>query len=171
MRALVESPELVQEFKAGLLADDVGPGSVSKTLVILSAVLNKAVEWNRIPTNPAAHVKKPSGKRKRVVTPISPDQVEALRHAMPTEADRRLVSVLAYSGLRPGEALALTGADIGKQSISVTKALALGQEKATKTGRNRFDAACGRRASTQRPDPWPRTRRTAAATPRGGRDR
>jgi integrase len=137
LAVLAESPDVVQDFKAGLLADGVGPGSVSKTLVILSAVLNKAVEWNRIPSNPAAHVKRPSGKRKRVVTPISPDQVEALRRAMPTEPDRRLVSVLAYSGLRPGEALALTGADIGKQSISVTKAVALGQEKATKTGRDR----------------------------------
>jgi integrase len=138
LRVLVESPEIVQDFKACLLADGVGPGSVSKTLVILSAVLNKAVEWNRIPSNPAAHVKKPSGKRKRVVTAISPDQVEALRRAMPTEVDRRLVSVLAYSGLRPGEALALTGADIGKQWMSVTKAVALGQEKTTKTGRDRL---------------------------------
>jgi integrase len=99
-------------------------------------VLNKAVEWNRIPFNPAARIKKPSPRRKAINT-LSPEQVEALRRAMPTEADRRLVSLLAYSGLRPGEALALTGADIGKQSISVTKALALGQEKATKTGRNR----------------------------------
>jgi integrase len=137
LRVLVDSPELVQDFKAGLLTDGVGPGAVSKTLSILSAVFNKAVEWNRIPSNPAAHVRKPSGKRRRAVVPLSPDQVEALRSVMPTEVDRRLVSVLAYSGLRPGEALALTGADIGSRSISVTKAVALGQEKATKTGRNR----------------------------------
>lgn len=138
LRVLVESPELVQDFKVRLLTDGVGPGSVAKTLAIVSAVLNKAVEWNRIPSNPAAHVKKPSSRRKRVVIPLSPDQVEALRAAMPTEADRRLVSVLAYAGLRPGEALALTGADIGKQSISVSKAVALGQEKTTKTGRTRI---------------------------------
>ncbi len=134
---LVESPELVQEFKARLLAHGVGPGSVAKTLAILSAVLNKAVEWNRIPSNPAAAVRKPSAKRSRLVIPLSPDRVEALRVAMPTEADRRLISVLAYAGLRPGEALALTGADIGKQSISVTKAISLGQERTTKTGRTR----------------------------------
>jgi integrase len=136
LRTLVESPDLIQGFKVDLLADGVGEGSVSKTLSILSAVLNKAVEWNRIPSNPAARIKKPSPRRK-AINPLSPEQVEALRRAMPTEADRRLVSLLAYGGLRPGEALALTGADIGKQSISVTKALALGQEKATKTGRNR----------------------------------
>lgn len=138
LRVLVESPELVQDFKASLLAEEVGPASVAKTLAILSAVLNKAVAWNRIPSNPAAHVRKPPGKRTRVVRPLSPDQVEALRSVMPTEADRRLVAVLAYAGLRPGEALALTGADIGKQSISVTKAVALGQEKTTKTGQTRI---------------------------------
>jgi integrase len=137
LRVLVESPELVQDFKTSLLADGVGPASLAKTLSILSAVLNKAVEWNRIASNPAALVKKPSGKRTRVVIPLSPDQVEALRAVMPSEADRRLVSVLAYAGVRPGEALALTGADIGKQSISVTKAVALGHEKTTKTGRTR----------------------------------
>jgi integrase len=47
------------------------------------------------------------------------------------------VSVLAYGGLRPGEALALTWADIGERSIQVDKALAVGEVKGTKTGKRR----------------------------------
>jgi hypothetical protein len=41
LRVLVESPELVQDFKASLLADGVGPASLAKTLSILSAVLKQ----------------------------------------------------------------------------------------------------------------------------------
>jgi integrase len=48
-----------------------------------------------------------------------------------------MVSVVAYGGLRPGEALALTWGDIGAMAIAVDKALSLGEEKETKTGKVR----------------------------------
>jgi integrase len=51
--------------------------------------------------------------------------------------DATLVSVLAYAGLRPGEALALRWRDIGEQTILIEKALSLGQETSTKTRRMR----------------------------------
>jgi integrase len=44
---------------------------------------------------------------------------------------------MAYAGLRPGEALALTWADIHDNTIYVNKALSLGAEKETKTGKVR----------------------------------
>jgi integrase len=47
------------------------------------------------------------------------------------------VSVLAYSGVRPQEALALRWSDIGAKTIRVDKAISLGQEKGTKTGKVR----------------------------------
>jgi integrase len=43
------------------------------------------------------------------------------------------VSVLAYAGLRPGEALALTWEQIGERTILVERSLALGELKETKT--------------------------------------
>jgi integrase len=51
--------------------------------------------------------------------------------------DAALVSVLAYAGLRPGEALALRWSDVREQTLIVEKAVALGEERATKTRRNR----------------------------------
>jgi integrase len=48
--------------------------------------------------------------------------------------DATLVSGLAYAGLRPGEALALTWAEVGERTILVEKALALGVTKTTKNG-------------------------------------
>jgi integrase len=47
------------------------------------------------------------------------------------------ISVLAYAGLRPGEALALTWGDVRERTILVERALALGRLKTTKTGRTR----------------------------------
>jgi integrase len=146
LSTLAHNPELLQEFKAGLTADGVGAGAVRKTLAILSAVLAKAVEWNRIPSNPAATIRKPPAKRARVVKPMAPEQVERLRTLtmglgygaggaeLEPGRDSILVTLMAYAGLRPGEALALTWDDFGVRSISVSKAVALGEVKDTKTG-------------------------------------
>jgi len=51
--------------------------------------------------------------------------------------DATLISVLAYAGLRPGEALALRWGDLRTKTILVQRAVSLGKEKATKTSQNR----------------------------------
>jgi integrase len=43
------------------------------------------------------------------------------------------VSVLAYAGLRPGEALVLTWADVGERTILIERSVALGEVKEAKT--------------------------------------
>lgn len=51
--------------------------------------------------------------------------------------DATLISVLAYAGLRPGEALALKWRDIREQTMLVERAVSLGEEKDTKTTAHR----------------------------------
>ena len=51
--------------------------------------------------------------------------------------DATLISVLAYAGLRPGEALALQWRDVREQTILIERALSLGQEDDTKTDAHR----------------------------------
>ena len=51
--------------------------------------------------------------------------------------DATLVCMLAYAGLRPGEALALEWRHIRERTILVEQALALGEVKETKTGQTR----------------------------------
>ncbi|MGH9322867.1 MAG: tyrosine-type recombinase/integrase, partial [Vicinamibacteria bacterium] len=51
--------------------------------------------------------------------------------------DAVFVSVLAYAGLRPGEALALTWSHVRERTILVERALALGRIRTTKTGQTR----------------------------------
>ncbi len=51
--------------------------------------------------------------------------------------DATLVSVLAYAGLRPGEAIGLRWHDIGERTILVERSVAFGQLKSTKTSSTR----------------------------------
>ena len=134
------SPRVLQKFRAELEDDGVGPAAVRKSLVILHGVLARAVEWERIPSNPASAVRSPSAKRSRAVTPLAPAAIEIMRRSLVAQGrlgDATLISVLAYAGLRPGEALALTWDHVGKRTLLVEGAVSLGELKETKTGRSR----------------------------------
>lgn len=65
-----------------------------------------------------------------------PSTIEALRHAS-SARDATLISVLAYAGLRPQEALALTWRDVRDRTLLIERAVSLGEEKDTKTRAHR----------------------------------
>ena len=133
-------PLSLAEFRAELTASGVGTSSLRRVMVILQGILERAVEWQRIPANPARAVRKPPQRRERAVRPLSPLRIERIRAHLLVRGrlrDAALVSVLAYSGLRPGEALALTWGHIRERTILVERALALGELKTTKTARTR----------------------------------
>lgn len=131
------TPLAVQNFVTRLQDDGRGDGAIRKLLTILQGVLQRAVEWQRIQTNPVKAVTKPSGKTRRKAHAISPAEVELLRTNLTEMRDAALVSVLAYQGLRPGEALALTWGDLAERTLRITKSLSLGEVKETKTGKDR----------------------------------
>ena len=133
-------PLSLAAFRAELAAAGIGPASTRRVMVILEGVLERAVEWQRIPSNPARAVRKPAQRRERAVRPLSPLHVERVRaHLLEGGRlrDAVLVSVLAYAGLRPGEALALTWGHTRERTILVERAVALGELKTTKTARTR----------------------------------
>ena len=134
------TPELLGRFRLELEADGVGRSSVRKSLVLIHGVLQRAVEWGRLGTNPARAVRKPPVGRPRAVTPLSPDTVEAIRFWLLRRGmvrDATLVSVLAYAGLRPGEALALTWSHVRERTLLIEAAVAIGTIADTKTRRRR----------------------------------
>ena len=69
--------------------------------------------------------------------------------------------MLAYAGLRPGEALGVRWHDVGERTLLVECSVAFGQLKSTKTGRSRTvrllaplaDSLAAWHASTPRPAP------------------
>jgi integrase len=130
----------VQRLRADLEAAGVGAGAVSKTLVLLSSVLQSAVEWGRVPSSPVRAVRKPTQRRGKAVQPLTPAQVEAILANLLTEGrlrDATLISVMAYAGVRPGEAMALTWQHVRERTLLVEQAAALGEVRSTKTGATR----------------------------------
>ena len=161
------TPERIQRWQAEWIKAGAGPTRVRKALALLSSILQRATEAERIHRNPASLVRPPKPRERAKVRPLVPASVEALRAAMLEPApirvaaasasqrpraaydvampgtpqgrlrDATLVSVLAYAGLRPGEALALRWGDVGEGTLNVERAVSLGAVKATKTGATR----------------------------------
>lgn len=77
-------------------------------------------------------IAKPRVRRKRAIRPLTPANVEALRRHMlinPRHGlrDATLVSVLAYAGLRPEEALALEDEHVGEATLLIEQKWVDGQ--------------------------------------------
>lgn len=90
--------------------------------MILSGIMRHAVLRGRIERNPVTPVKVSQPRRKRAIRPMAPVTVEAIRREFLNRGDEwsaTLVSVMAYAGLRPGEALALEWGHIGARTILV----------------------------------------------------
>ncbi len=156
--------EVIWEVRASMSQVGVGDAATRKTLVVLQSLLQRAVEWDRLESNPARLVRKPSQTRTHVVRPLSPMDVEGIRAgllARGKQSDAALIAVLAYAGLRPGEALGLRWHDVRERTILVERSVAFGKLKTTKTGKTRTvrllpplaDTLHGWRAVTERSQP------------------
>jgi integrase len=129
-------PETIARWQADRLAAGGGAVAVRQALDLLSSILQRAFESERIAGNPARLVRKARLPRRAEVRPLAPCTVEAMRAAV-DQRDATLFSVLAYAGLRPGEALALRWGDVRPNTILVERALSLGSEEDTKTAKHR----------------------------------
>jgi integrase len=121
--------------------------TAARALKLFRQVMTFGVVVGRVrPTNPADIIGVrgflPSQKRQKDIKPLVPSQVESIRLAMMArntahkQRDATLVSVLAYSGLRPEEALALNWRHVGENFLRVEFANMNGNIKsATKTWR------------------------------------
>ncbi len=103
-------PEQVRSFLARLLEEGRGPRTVRAVRQVLHAVLEEAVRDGVIVSNPVRYVHPPREERRELRLP-TPEEVERLVKAT-EEAWRPLVLLLAYGGLRIGEALGLQRRDL-----------------------------------------------------------
>lgn len=97
-------PAVLDRYLAELQRGGLSPASVKKIAGMLQGVLQRAVEWERIAQNPMRVAHKPKARRRIVIRPIAPAQVEQLRRHLLADGRLRcatLVSVLAYSGYDP----------------------------------------------------------------------
>jgi integrase len=118
------TPLVLSEFILELQQAGVGPATIRSCLGLLQSMFARAVEWDRASVNVVKLIAKPRAPRVRAIKPLRPIDVEALRRQMLLNSDHglrdaTLVSVLAYAGLRPEEALALEYPHVRKATVLV----------------------------------------------------
>lgn len=111
-------PEGIAVWQSDLLGAKVGKVAIKKAMTLLGAILQRAAESGRIGSNPQRLVRKLRLPKPQEVRPLAPITVETMRAAANTR-DATLIAVLAYAGLRPGEALALRWAHVGEHTVVV----------------------------------------------------
>ena len=142
MRMRDLSREAIDGYRATLVAAGAGAPTVNRCLGILQGILQRAVEWRRISWNPVAGVRRIPHTRDSAIDARSPEIVERIRSVLPVQ-HAVLVAVLAYEGLRPGEAFALTWQDVldgsgeVRHRLLVRRALSDHRVSTTKSQRDR----------------------------------
>jgi integrase len=126
----------VREWRAEITAAGASATQANHALSVLSAALGCAVRDGLLPANPCQSVRRLPVLVERPPA-LTPSEVERIRAAMPTLRDVALVGLLAYAGLRPGEAFALTWDSVTDRLLIVDQSFTAGELKATKTRRRR----------------------------------
>jgi integrase len=110
------TPRVLTRFRADLEGAGVGAATVRKAMSIIQSILSFAMVEERVAFNAAAAVRKPRYEREREPHVFLPADVEQIRARLDPRG-AMLVSLLAYSGPRPEEALRLRWRDIGTEAI------------------------------------------------------
>jgi integrase len=116
LRAL--NAEVIGRWQADRLAGGAPVESTRKALTLLGAILQRAVEAGRIPSNPQRLVRRAAPAPVDEVRPLAPAAVEAVRAVLPRR-DATVVALLAYAGVRPQELRALEWAHVLERTLVV----------------------------------------------------
>ena len=122
------NPDLLRAWVAAMAADGLSASRMGQAKRVVSAVLTQAVDDGLIGRNPAETVKVPK-TRERDQRYLTAEQVTELADAWSKgcEAVRQLVKLLAYGGLRWGEAVALksNNVDVLRRRVHVRESATL----------------------------------------------
>jgi len=108
------TPGLMEEFKA-LTLKRCKPRTVNHYIVLIKAMLNKAVEWRHLKENPLQRFKKLKDPRLKEPRYLSKAEIEKILDV----ADpfmQKVIRILLYTGMRRSELVYLTWEDIDFQN-------------------------------------------------------
>ncbi len=103
-------PEHVDIFKAAKLREGKAPATINKLLVILGAMMKRAVVWRYIRENPVQYVSRVKPNH-REMDYLTPEEIRRLLDAASPEY-RPLFAAAVLTGAREGELLALRWGDL-----------------------------------------------------------
>ncbi|MDQ3632735.1 MAG: site-specific integrase [Actinomycetota bacterium] len=135
------SPEDIEQWRDELI-DDRGASrrTANKCLIIIGAVLERAVKAHGLLRNPAREV----AKLRERYDPnqydfYSPEEIEQLGTAAASDQDRTVFLTAAFTGLRMGELIALRWGDVDfdTEALHVYGSYSLGTLTAPKSGLTR----------------------------------
>jgi integrase len=122
------TPRELVRFRVDIETAGAGAQTIVKVFTVLGSVLGEAVRQGHMAASPTRAISRPKQRRRRAVRPPAPERVEIIRAGLESDVDRALVTLLAYVGLRPQEALAAVWSDMTGGKLVVD---------AAKTGRTR----------------------------------
>lgn len=126
----------VEEWVRVLADKKYGRGTGEALLAQFRSIMNAAIDNEIIGRNPADRVRLPEMRRAEETRAYTEAEVRFLS-AQPGQ-DGLLLRLMLFTGLRPGEALALVPGDVAGRLLTVSKSLDnSGAVKGTKTGKPR----------------------------------
>jgi integrase len=138
----------IQQWVADKFRQDTGWQTVRNAWVLLSGILETAVEFGYLQTNPARGVKFPQKGLKEKPAMIAGDSLAKLLKQV-NEPHRTMVSLIAATGLRIGELLALrwSALDLEGGSLTVRESVFEGKFQLPKTRKALRTIPLGRHAT------------------------
>jgi integrase len=132
------SPADIEAFIAAQLGAGLAVKTVLNHLGLLHSIFERGRRRGWVATNPCDRVEKPRKPDAEVLRFLSQEELEAVLRATPDEQDRALFLTAAMTGMRRGELLALTWADIDwtAQRVRVRASIVRGRVGAPKSKRS-----------------------------------
>lgn len=125
-------PRVLEQWQRGLISKGTSGRTVQQARMVLSQILKRAVAHEYLQGNPLQAIAGPKHRTKRR-EPASVEQVETMRaHFLAAESprDALLISVLAYTGLRPPqESHALKWSDLDGRFFQLRRRNVYGELK------------------------------------------
>lgn len=136
--------DTIQRIYNRLTDTGYSPATVRYVHAVLSASLKDAVRQQLLTTNPAAHVSLPKRNTQRTFRALTVDELRRFLEASASSNHHALYALLAETGMRPGEAFALSWDHVSltNRVLVVERSVSVDAEgspmlKSTKSGRTR----------------------------------
>jgi integrase len=118
----------IEEWVTDLVSHGTSSSKIIESYGVLRRLLDRAVRDRVIAANPCTLRRAPLPSRPATNRPVlTPNEVEELATLMRRDDDRVLVRLLAYGGLRIGEAFALRRQDIDVSGRRLTVRKSVGE--------------------------------------------